>query len=167
MSLARSSIRPCLISALFCVLLPVRASSQQTISPDSVPPTFHVDALFAARMRALLVPSTQPATGRYATGKHVLDRLTAQLPPGRARFLWDLRIARCGGNIFSSPDGTIFVDEDLARLLGAHLGLGGRLDATNVVSPLATAITSIAARRAAWQPSANPPNSKPMPRACC
>jgi hypothetical protein len=123
MSLARSSIRPCLISALFCVLLPVHSSSQQTISPDSVPPNFHVDAVFAARMRALLVPSTQPATGRYATGKHVLDRLTAQLPPGRARFLWDLRIARCGGNIFSSPDGTIFVDEDLARLLGAQRGL--------------------------------------------
>ena len=36
---------------------------------------------------------------------------------------WELRIAKDAGNVFSSPDGTIYVDEALAQALGSQSGL--------------------------------------------
>jgi hypothetical protein len=109
-----------LVALLGAVLMP--ASAQQTFPPEAVPSDFREDAVFAARLRALTLPSSQPAAGQYATGRQVLDRLTQQLPSGQSKFSWELRIARGAGNMFSSPDGTIFVDEDLAQLLGARSG---------------------------------------------
>ncbi len=106
--------------SLFCL---VPAFAQQALLPESVPPKFNVDTVFAEHVRALVIPLTQPAIGRYATGKQVLDRLTQQLPPNGKKFSWDLRIAKDAGNVFSSPDGTIFVDEGLAQFLGSHPGL--------------------------------------------
>jgi hypothetical protein len=70
-----------------------------------------------------VLPLTQPATGRYATGKQVLDRLVAELPASAKTYAWNLRIAKDGGNMFSSPDGTIFVDEQLGRFLDTRAGL--------------------------------------------
>jgi putative metalloprotease len=61
--------------------------------------------------------------GRYAVGREVLERLLKQLPAGSAKFAWELRIATDAGNVFSSPDGTIFVDQGLAHILGSHTGL--------------------------------------------
>jgi hypothetical protein len=52
-----------------------------------------------------------------------MEILLEQLPAQRSKFSWDLRIANGAGNIFSSPDGTIFVDEELAQMMGSRAGL--------------------------------------------
>jgi hypothetical protein len=70
-----------------------------------------------------LIPNTIPATGQYAVGRRVMETLLRQLPEERARLSWDLRIAKGAGNVFSSPDGTIFVDEGLAQMMGSRAGL--------------------------------------------
>ena len=44
-------------------------------------------------------------------------------PWEKATVNWDLRIAQDAGNIFSSLDGTIFVDQTLAQFLGSQAGL--------------------------------------------
>ncbi len=112
-----------LVLVVCWILSPILSPAQQGFSPDAVPPKFDADLVFAAHIRALTLSSAQPATGRYATGRQVLNRLTQQLPPSRMKFNWDLRIAKDAGNVFASPDGTIFVDEELADLLGSHAGL--------------------------------------------
>ncbi len=56
-------------------------------------------------------------------GRRILQRLIQSLSSEKATFNWDLRIARDAGNIFSSADGTIFVDETLAQFLGSQAGL--------------------------------------------
>ncbi len=109
--------------ALLCVFWGNLAPAQQTLPSETVPFNFNADAAFAARVRSLLLPYTQPATGQYAVGQQVLETLLQQLPADRAKFSWDLRIAKGAGNVFSSPDGTIFVDEDLAQLMGSRSGL--------------------------------------------
>jgi predicted Zn-dependent protease len=53
----------------------------------------------------------------------VLDQLLRQLPERTPKFSWEVRIAANAGNIFSSPDGTIYVDDRIARLLGSQSGL--------------------------------------------
>lgn len=109
--------------ALLCVFRANPISAQQSVPPEKVPANFTADAAFAAHVRSLLLPYSQPATGQYAVGQKVMETLLRQLPTRRANFSWDLRIAKGAGNVFSSPDGTIFVDEDLARLLGPRAGL--------------------------------------------
>ena len=109
--------------ALLCVFWGKLAPAQQTLPPETVPPTFTADAVFAARVRSLLLPYTEPATGQYAVGKQVMETLLRQLPADRPKFSWDLRIAKGAGNVFSSPDGTIFVDEELAQAMGSRAGL--------------------------------------------
>ncbi len=111
------------LAALLCVFRASPAPAQQIVPPEKVPSTFTADAVFAARVRSLLLPYTAPATGQYATGQKVLETLLRQLPVERANFSWNLRIAKGAGNIFSSPDGTIFVDEELAQTLGPRAGL--------------------------------------------
>jgi hypothetical protein len=49
--------------------------------------------------------------------------LIQSLPWEKATVNWDLRIAQDAGNIFSSLDGTIFVDQTLAQFLGSQAGL--------------------------------------------
>jgi Zn-dependent protease with chaperone function len=109
--------------AFFFLLWTLAAPAQQPPSPDEVPENFRADATFAAHVRALIAPATLPATGRYAVAQQVLDRLTADLPASAAGFSWNIRIAPHAGNVFSSPDGTIFVDEDLADALKEQPGL--------------------------------------------
>jgi len=111
------------IVALLCVFRASLAPAQQILPPEKVPATFTADALFAARVRSLLLPHSEPATGQYAVGKEVMERLLKQLPPDGANFSWELRIAKDAGNVFSSPDGAIFVDRELAQVLGSRAGL--------------------------------------------
>ena len=108
---------------LLCVFRPILISAQQPTHSVIVPPNFTADSVFAARVRSVLLPYTKPATGQYAVGEQVLQTLLRQLPSERSKFSWDLRIAKGAGNLFSSPDGTIFIDEDLAQLLGPRPGL--------------------------------------------
>ncbi len=122
MSGANAKAPGLVLIALLCVFRGNLAPAQQTFPSEAVPPTFTVDAVFAARIRSLLLPYTEPATGQYAVGEQVMERLLQQLPADRAKFSWDLRIAKGAGNVFSSPDGTIFVDEELAQLLGSRAG---------------------------------------------
>jgi hypothetical protein len=46
-----------------------------------------------------------------------------RLPAGSKKVAWELRVANCPGNMLSSPDGTIFVDEEIAGMLGDDRGL--------------------------------------------
>jgi hypothetical protein len=101
----------------------IPAWAQQSFPPQAVPADFDGDKVFAEDFRARILPFTEPATARYPIGNEVLDRLTEQLPPNQRRYSWKLRIAKNGGNVLSSPDGTIFVDEELARFLGLRTGL--------------------------------------------
>lgn len=109
--------------ALLCVFWTTLAPAQQVLPPQRIPPSFKADAVFAARVRSLLLPYSEPATGQYAVGKQVLERLLQHLPADGTHFSWELRIAKDAGNVFSSPDGTIFVDEGLAQMLGSQSGL--------------------------------------------
>lgn len=109
--------------ALLCVFRAGLAPAQQVRAPERIPPSFSVDTVFAARVRSLVLPYTQPATGQYAVGAEVMQKLLRQLPADTAKFSWNLRIAKDAGNVFSSPDGTIFIDQKLAQLLGSRAGL--------------------------------------------
>jgi hypothetical protein len=109
--------------ALVCVGFAKLASPQQVSVPVAVPPNFSTDGEFASWVRSQLVPYTEPATGRYAVGRQVMETLLKHLPPGRTHASWDLRIAKNAGNVFSSPDGTIFVDEEFAQAMGTRAGL--------------------------------------------
>jgi Zn-dependent protease with chaperone function len=109
--------------ALLCVTWANLTSAQQILTPEKIPSSFTADARFAARVRSLLVPYTEPATGQYVVGEQVMETLVRQLPADRANFSFDLRIAKNAGNVFSSPDGTIFVDEGLAQAMGSRAGL--------------------------------------------
>jgi len=99
------------------------APAQQILPPEAVPPSFTEDARFAGRTRSRLLPYTEPASGQYVIGKQVMETLLRQLPVQRAKFSWELRIAKGTGNVFASPDGAIFVDEEIAQLLGSRAGL--------------------------------------------
>ncbi len=109
--------------SLFGAISLVSALAEHIPPPQAVPPNFNADAAFAEEVRANVLPSTQPAIGRYATGQQVLERLIEQLPPGGKRYSWELRIAKDSGNVLSSPDGAIFVDEALAQFFGTRDGL--------------------------------------------
>jgi Zn-dependent protease with chaperone function len=111
--------------ALLCMFWADLALAQLVLPPEQVPPKFTADAEFAARVRALLLPRTKAATGRYAVGHEVMQELVRQIAARGTKFAWDLRIAPDAGNVFASPDGTIFVDEGLARILGSQSGLWG------------------------------------------
>jgi len=112
-----------ILFALVCLRQPTFTQAQQVKPSEIVPPTFTEDAAFAARVRSLLIPYTEPASIRYPRGNEVFVGLLKQLPAGNSHFSWDLRIAKNAGNVFSSPDGTILVDQSLARMLGSRPGL--------------------------------------------
>lgn len=109
--------------ALLCAFWVDLVPAQEISPPEKIPPAFTADARFAARVRSQVLPYTIPATSQYPVAVQVMETLLRQVPAERAKFSWDLRIAKGAGNVFSSPDGTIFVDEDLARLLGSRTGL--------------------------------------------
>ncbi len=108
---------------LLGVFGPSLISAQPSIRPVVIPPTFKADTVFAARVRSLLLPYTKPATGQFAVGERALQTLLRQIPAERTKFAWELRIAKGAGNVFSSPDRTIYVDEDLAAVWGSRGGI--------------------------------------------
>jgi len=107
---------------LFCAL---SAFGQQILDGPQIPTNFNLDLETAARLRPQLVAQSMPATGRYATGRLVFDRLREQVPkPSVTKFAWELRIVDDDQfNAYSSPDGTIYVETGLARLAGPSAGL--------------------------------------------
>lgn len=149
------------LAALLCVSWANLALAQQTLPPETVPSNFTADAVFAARIRSLLLPYTKPATGHYALSREVMETLLRQLavPPDRAKFAWDVRIAKGAGNVFSSPDGTIFVDEELADLLAsrndARIGSSAGLWAAALSHEIAHVVRRDWARRYLFQRSLN------------
>ena len=137
--------------ALLCVLWGQFAPAQQTSPPETVPPSLAADAVFAARVRSRLLPYTEPATGQYAVGKQGMEALLRQLPADRAKFSWDVRIAKGAGNVFSSPDGTIFVDEEIARVIGSRAGSSAGLWAAALSHEISHIIRRDWARRYLFQ----------------
>ncbi|MGO9085955.1 MAG: M48 family metalloprotease [Candidatus Sulfotelmatobacter sp.] len=111
-----------LLLFLFCAL---PAFGQQILDGPQIPANFNLDLETAARLRPQLVAQSMPATGRYATGRLVFDRLREQVPrPSVTKFAWELRIVDDDQfNAYSSPDGTIYVETGLARLAGPSAGL--------------------------------------------
>jgi Zn-dependent protease with chaperone function len=99
------------------------ATAQAFFPPDSIPPNFRADAEFAKRMRPRLTPHTEAASLHYPVANKVMDTLLQQLPIDAAKFSWTVRIGPDIGNIFSSPDGMILIDQDLAQAMGQRSGL--------------------------------------------
>ena len=78
----------------------------------------------AAGLRPKLMDQSMPASGRYATGRAVFDRLEKALPASLVKFVWQLRIVEDDQlDGYSSSDGTIYVESGLARLAGSSAGL--------------------------------------------
>ncbi|HST09747.1 MAG TPA: M48 family metalloprotease [Terriglobales bacterium] len=120
--ICRKVIAPAILTLLL-MLIRGAASAQRCPTPERVPENFTADAVFARHIRSVLIPQTLPAAGSYEIGQETLQRLVRTLPASGLGIAWDLRIARDAGNMFSSPDGTIFVDESLAQFLGSQAGL--------------------------------------------
>jgi len=109
----------------FGLLCAVSAAGQQSVDIPEVPPAFKVDVESAARLRPQLMAQSMAASGRYATGSLVFNRLVEQvLAESRGKFAWQLRIVEDDQlNAYSSPDGTVYVESGLARLAGPSSGL--------------------------------------------
>lgn len=111
-----------------CVSM-LSAAGQQTpqfpVSTSNIPVNFRLDMETAARLRPKLLAVSTAATGRYAVGRLAFDRLTAKaITPANVKVAWELRIVEDGQqNAFSSPDGTVYVEDGLAQLAGASPGL--------------------------------------------
>lgn len=101
------------------------AFGQQPFDGPQIPANFKVDLETAARLRPQLIAQSVPATGRYAIGGLVFERLLGQIPAASTtKFAWELRIVDDNQlNAYSSPDGTIYVETGLARLAGPSAGL--------------------------------------------
>ena len=82
-----------------------------------------------------------------------METLLRQIPADRAKLSWDLRIAKGAGNIFSSPDGTIFVDRDLAQIMGSRARSGAGLWAAALSHEIAHVVRRDWARRYLFQKS--------------
>lgn len=109
---------------VLCPLWALFAFGQQLLDPPQVPRNFNLDLQTAARLRPPLIAQSMAATGRYATGRLVFDRLIAQLPKPSTKFAWELRLVDDDQlNAYSSPDGTIYVETGLAQLAGPSTGL--------------------------------------------
>jgi hypothetical protein len=112
------------ISLCICLLCALPAVSQQILQEPQIPPNFDFDLKTAIKLRSQLLPQSLPATGSYALGHLVFDRLLQQLPDSTKNFAWDIRIVDDDQfNAYSSPDGTIYVETGLARLAGRSAGL--------------------------------------------
>jgi len=108
-----------------CLLWALSAFGQQILDGPQVPPHFNLDLETAARLRPQLMAQSMPATGHYATGRLVFDRLLEQVPrPSVTKFAWELRIVDDDQlNAYSSPEGAIYVETGLAQLAGRSAGL--------------------------------------------
>jgi hypothetical protein len=113
----------------FGLLCAVSVAGQQSVDIPEVPPAFKLDVESAARLRPQLMAQSMAASGRYATGSLVFNRLVEQVLAGsRSKFAWQLRIVEDDQlNAYSSPDGTVYVESGLARLAGPSTGLWAAL----------------------------------------
>lgn len=111
--------------ALLCLLCSVRVCAQPALVTVEIPDKFNLDLETAARLRPLLLSQSGVASGRYTTGRLVLEKLVGRLPASRdVKHSWELRIVDDDLlNAFSSPDGTIYVESGLARLASRSAGL--------------------------------------------
>lgn len=126
---------PLHLALLLCLFCALPALGQQILEEPRIPSNFNLDLQTAARLRSELMAQSTPATGRYAIGRLVFDRLIEQLPKPSAKefgkkFAWELRIVADDQgknddqfNAYSSPDGTIYVETGLAELAGPSAGL--------------------------------------------
>ena len=119
----RSRIRLHLSICAVCFWI-AAAGAQVTATPE-IPPRFKLDLETAARLKPELVAQSVPATGRYATGQLVFERLLLYVqPPSSAKPTWQLRIVEDNQfNAYASPDGTLYVENGLASLAGPSAGL--------------------------------------------
>jgi len=112
------------LSIFVSFLLALSASAQTSTTPD-IPPHFKLDMETAARLKPELMAQSVVATGRYGTGRLVLERLVQQVAPvPGAERSWQLRIVEDDQlNAYASPDGTVYVESGLATLAGPSAGL--------------------------------------------
>ena len=117
--------RVCSFAIFLCLLCAIPITGQQSPDVPEVASPFKLDMETAARLRPQRIAQSSAASGRYATGYLVFDRLVEQvLVPSRAKFAWHLRIVDDDQlNAYSSPDGTVYVESGLARLAGTSAGL--------------------------------------------
>jgi hypothetical protein len=114
-----------LISFLVLFFYSSALLAQQTITPSDVPSKFKLDIESAARLRPRLIAHSTTAAGKYEAGRSTLQNLLRQLhPPTAVNLSWELRITDTDLlSAYSSPDGTIYVDRNLAQLAGDSAGL--------------------------------------------
>lgn len=116
------------VLALIILLLPfshtLLESQVMGVIPQ-VPDKFTSDLEMAAHLRPLLHSQSTEPSGRYAAAGEVLRSLVEQAQVvASPRIRWELRIVDADLlNAFSSPDGSIYVDRNLAQLAGANRGL--------------------------------------------
>ncbi len=114
-----------LYALVFCFLQTGALCAQQNQANASIPDNFKLDMETAARLRPQLLAASVAPSGPYEIGEVTLQKLTAQVEsPKGLSLAWELRIADDDLlNAYSSPDGTIYVDRNLAELAGASPGL--------------------------------------------
>ncbi len=107
------------------LLCAVPVMAQQSGEVPDVPSQFKLDMTTAARLRPQLMAASAAASGRYATGRLVFERLIEQVGgSSHSKFAWQLRIVDDNQlNAYSSPDGSVYVESGLARLAGSSAGL--------------------------------------------
>ena len=119
--------KPAIVPFTICISLILCSFvwGQQEISTPEVPSNFNLDLKTAARLRPQLLEQSVAASGHYATGRTVFDRLVEQaVAVSHVKFAWQLRIVEDDQlNAYSSPDGTVYVQSGLARLAGSSAGL--------------------------------------------
>jgi Zn-dependent protease with chaperone function len=113
------------LTILVCLLGMGTARAQQVPLDPGIPTKFNLDMKTAALLRVQLLSQSDPVSNRYATARVVFEKLVnATLPPKGMKLAWELRILNEDQyNAYSSPDGTIYVDRGLARLVGGSSGL--------------------------------------------
>ncbi len=113
-----------LLSICLC-LSALPAMAQVSLESFEIPSQFKLDMETAARLRPQLLANSIAASGRYAAGRAVFERLVQQVvAPLPSKGAWELRIVEDGRlNAYSSPDGTVYVENGLAQIAGSTPGL--------------------------------------------
>ncbi len=115
----------CSFAVSLGLLCAASVMAQQSGDIPDVPSQFKLDMTTAARLRPQLMAASAAASGRYATGRLVFERLIEQVGgDSHSKFAWQLRIVDDNQlNAYSSPDGSVYVESGLARLAGSSAGL--------------------------------------------
>jgi len=117
-------MRAAVCSACLCAMASADLISQDAPDIQDVPSNFNLDMKAAAQLRPELVAQSVSASGRYAAGRAVFERLIGEVAPQSRRLRWELRIVEDSQlNAYSSPDGTVYIESGLADLAGSSTGL--------------------------------------------